>query len=446
MSKPIVAIIGRPNVGKSTLFNRIVGRRRAVVEDLPGITRDRLYEEVIWDDKAFLIADTGGFLTESDDDIVRQVKKHALIAVDEAEIVILLMDAESGLMPSDIELTNLLRKQNKKVFYVVNKIDGPTKEKKLLYDFYSLGVDLIPISALKGYGFEGLKESIYDLLPEGKGEASEFPKISIVGRPNVGKSTLVNSLLGSERMIVSSIPGTTRDSVDSVCSYYKKKYIIVDTAGIRRKGKMAKSVEKYSFMGTARNIEACDVAMIVLNAEEGVVDMDQRIAGYIYKAGKGAIILYNKWDTVDKDSITMKEVEDRIYGKLWFMRYAPILTISALNKQRVTNVFSMIDKVIAENSKRITTHELNLFLEKALSKPPPLIQGRRVKIYYITQARTNPPCFVLFTNKKEGISSQYIAYLEHKLRERFSFTGVPVRFFVRQRESEGKLKRPKRKQ
>lgn len=442
MSKPIVAIIGRPNVGKSTLFNKIVGKRRAVVEDLPGITRDRLYEEVIWNDKAFLIVDTGGFQTESDEDIIRQVKKQALIAVEEADIIILLMDAESGLMPSDIELTDLLRKYNKKVFYVVNKIDGPNKEKKLLYDFCQLGVDLVPVSALKGYGFEALKESISDLLPEGKGESSEFLKISIVGRPNVGKSTLVNSLLGSDRMIVSSVPGTTRDAVDSVCSYYKRKYIIVDTAGIRRKGKMAKSVEKYSFLGTVRNIENCDVALIVLNAEEGVVEMDQRIAGYVYQAGKGAIILYNKWDTVDKDELSIKEVEDRIYGKLWFMRYAPVLTISALNKQRVTNVFSMIDSVIAESSKRITTHELNVFLKDIISiKSPPIFQGRKVKIYYITQARTNPPSFVLFTNKKDGISSQYISFIEHKLRERFSFKGVPVKFFVRQRESEGKGKR-----
>ena len=442
MPKPIVAIIGRPNVGKSTLFNRIVGKRRAVVEDLPGITRDRLYEEMIWNDKAFLIVDTGGFQTESDEDIIRQVKKQALVAVEEADIIILLMDAESGLMPSDIELTELLRKYNKKVFYVVNKIDGPKKETKLLYDFCQLGVDLLPVSALKGYGFDLLKESISDLLPEGKGEKSEFPKISIVGRPNVGKSTLVNSLLGSERMIVSSVPGTTRDAVDSVCSYYKRKYIIVDTAGIRRKGKMAKSVEQYSFLGTVRNIQDCDVALIVLNAEEGVVEMDQRIAGYVYKAGKGAIILFNKWDTVDKDEVSVNDVEGRIYRKLWFMRYAPILTISAISKQRVTKVFSMIDKVIAESSKRITTHELNLFLKDALTvKSPPLVQGRMVKIYYITQASTNPPSFVLFTNKKEGISSQYIAFLEHKLRERFSFAGVPVRFFVRQRESEGKRKR-----
>lgn len=442
MSKPIVAIIGRPNVGKSTLFNRIVGKRRAVVEDLPGITRDRLYEEVAWNDKAFLIVDTGGFQTESDEDIIRQVKKQALVAVEEADIIILLMDAESGLMPSDIELTELLRKYNKKVFYVVNKIDGPKKETKLLYDFCQLGVDLLPISALKGYGFDVLKESISDLLPEGKGEKSEFPKISIVGRPNVGKSTLVNSLLGSDRMIVSSVPGTTRDAVDSVCSYYKRKYIIVDTAGIRKKGKMAKSVEQYSFLGTVRNIQDCDVALIVLNAEEGVVEMDQRIAGYVYEAGKGAIILFNKWDTVDKDEVSIKEMEERIYRKLWFMPYAPILTISAISKQRVTKVFSMIDKVIAESSKRITTHELNLFLKDALKiKSPPLVKGRRVKIYYITQARTNPPSFVLFTNNKEGISTQYIAFLENKLRERFSFQGVPVKFFVRQRESEGKRKR-----
>lgn len=434
MGKPIIAIVGRQNVGKSTLFNRIAGKRIAVIEDFPGITRDRIYEEVEWDNKPFLIVDTGGFQSEPVEDIAMEVKKHALIAVEEADIIILLMDAESGLMPSDIELIDILRKYSKKIFYVVNKIDGPKKEKELLNDFYSLGVDLYPISALNGYRYDELMEDISALLPEGKAEESKYPRIAIVGRPNVGKSTLVNSLLGKERMIVSPVPGTTRDSVDSVCSYYKKKYVIVDTAGIRRKGKMAKTVEKYSFMRTLRNIEDCDVALIVLDSVDGVVEMDQKIAALVYTAGKGAVILLNKWDLMDKGSLSMKHVQEHVYQKLWFMRYAPILTISALNRQRVTKLFPLIDKIIAESQKRISTPELNTFLRSALSiQEPPLFQSRKVKIYYITQVRTAPPSFVFFTNRKEGITTQYIKFLENRLREKFSFKGVPVRLYVRQR-------------
>ncbi len=435
MSKPVVAIVGRPNVGKSTLFNRIVGKRHAVIEDIPGVTRDRLYEDAQWEDKSFIIIDTGGFQPEPDEDIIREVKKQAFIAVGESDIIILMMDAESGLMPSDIELINTLRKYNKKIFYTVNKIDSSKKEKSLLYDFYSLGVDIFPISALNGYGYENLMESISPLLPIGEKEVSEYPKIAIVGRPNVGKSTLVNSLLGKERMIVSSIPGTTRDSVDSICSYYKRRYSIVDTAGIRKKSKMAKTIERYSFIRTLRNIENCDVALLVLDAVDGVVELDQKIAGLVYTAGKGAVILLNKWDIVDKTSLSLKKIEEEIYQKLWFMRYTPIITISALSRQRVTKLFPLVDEIITEGSKRVSTHKLNLFLRKALSvKEPPMVKGRRVKIYYITQVKTNPPGFVIFTNKKEGIKAPYIKFLEGRLRASFSFKGVPVRFYVKQKQ------------
>lgn len=435
MSKPVVAIVGRPNVGKSTLFNRIVGKRRAVIEDIPGVTRDRLYEDAQWEDKSFIIIDTGGFQPEPDEDIIREVKKQAFIAVEESDIIILMMDAESGLMPSDIELINTLRKYDKKIFYTVNKIDSSKKEKSLLYDFYSLGVDIFPISALNGYGYENLMESISPLLPTGEKEVSEYPQIAIVGRPNVGKSTLVNSLLGKERMIVSSIPGTTRDSVDSICSYYKRRYGIVDTAGIRKKSKMAKTIERYSFIRTLRNIENCDVALLVLDAVDGVVELDQKIAGLVYTAGKGAVILLNKWDIVDKTSLSLKKIEEEIYQKLWFMRYTPIITISALSRQRVTKLFPLVDEIITEGSKRVSTHKLNLFLRKALSvKEPPMVKGRRVKIYYITQVKTNPPGFVIFTNKKEGIKAPYIKFLEGRLRASFSFKGVPVRFYVKQKQ------------
>jgi GTP-binding protein len=436
MGKAIVAIVGRPNVGKSTLFNRIVRRRRAIIEDFPGITRDRLYGEASWEDKSFLVVDTGGFQREDEDEFSREVRKQVFLAVEEADAILLLMDGESGVLPPDVELIDHMRKSGKRVFYAVNKIDGPKKEENLLGDFYSLGVDLFPLSALNGYGFEELMEQVSSILSVEEDEGSEYPRIAIVGRPNVGKSTLVNALLSKERMIVSSIPGTTRDAVDSVCSYYKKNYTLVDTAGIRRKGKMAKTVERYSFMRTLRNIEDCDVALIVLDASAGVVELDQKIAGIITSTGKGAVILYNKWDLVEKNSSTVDEAKEKVYEKLWFMRHAPILTISALSKKRMTKVFPMIDKVITESSKRISTSDLNAFLRKVLAKKePPLYHGRRVKIYYITQVKTSPPGFTLFTNQKEGIKDQYKRFLERQLREAFQFEGVPLDIYVRQRKS-----------
>ena len=434
MSKPVVAIVGRPNVGKSTLFNRIAGRKVAVTEDIPGITRDRLYEDVVWKGRPFLLVDTGGFQQEHEGDITREVQKQALIAVEEADIIILMMDAESGPLPSDTELIGLLRKYNKQTLYLINKIDGPNKEKKLVNDFYALGVDLMPVSALRGLGYEDLMDRVFSMLPESSTPDSDYPKISIVGRPNVGKSTLVNSLLGKERMIVSPVAGTTRDSVDSLCSYYKRKYVIVDTAGIRRRGRMAGNVERFSFMSTLRNIEDSDVALLILDASEGIVDMDQKIAGLVHKAGKSAIIMVNKWDLVDKSTSSVKELEAKIYNKLWFMRYSPILTVSALSRSRITKVFPLIDKVIAEYTRRITTHELNLFLRDTVSeKAPPMVKGKNVRIYYIAQVRTGPPIFVLFANRKEGIKNQYLKFLEKHLRDRFNFENVPIRLFVRQR-------------
>ncbi len=433
--KPIIAIVGRPNVGKSTLFNRLIGKRVAVVEDVPGLTRDRLYGEARWSDRPFIVVDTGGFQSLPEEGIIREVKKQAIAAVEEADIVLMLMDAKKGLMPSDIELGNTLRKYDKKIYYVVNKIDGANKE-KTLYEFYDMGVDLFPVSALNGYGFEELMDRIAAEILEGaESEETGYPKMAIVGRPNVGKSTFVNAILGRDRMIVSPVPGTTRDSVDSICTYYRKKYQIVDTAGIRRKGKMAESYEKYSFIRTLQNIDSCDVALILLNAEEGVVEMDLKIAGLIYEAGKGAIIIFNKWDLIEKDSVSMKVLEKQIYQKLWFMQYAPILTVSAISKQRITKIFPIIDKISNEASRRISTRELNNFLKKCLSiRQPALYRGKRVRLSYIAQVGIKPPSFVVFTNKSEGIKKWYIRFLEKQLRESFLFKGVPVRFFIRQKK------------
>ncbi len=434
MGKPIVAIVGRANVGKSTLFNRMVRKQSAVIEDFPGITRDRLYGEAVWEDKHFLMVDTGGFLHEPDEEIYKEVKAQVLTAVDEADIVIMLMDGSSGVMPLDFELINNLRKYSKTIFYVVNKIDGPKKE-QALYDFYSLGVDIHPLSALNGNGYEELMDAITELLPESTDEKSEYPRIAIVGRPNVGKSTLTNCLLSKDRMIVSSVAGTTIDAVDSECKYYGKKYTLVDTAGIRKKGKMSQTIERYSFIRTLRNIEDCDIALIVLDTYDGVVELDQKIAGVVHAARKPSIVLLNKWDLVDKNAVSTEEAAKLVHQKLWFMRHVPVMTIAAINKQRVTKLFPLVDKVIAESNKRISTHELNVFLREVLAKKePPLHQHRRVKIYYITQVKTNPPGFTIFTNKKEGIKEQYIRFLERQLRERFSFEGVPVEFYVRQRK------------
>ncbi len=433
MSKPIVAIVGRPNVGKSTLFNRIVGQRIAVVAETPGVTRDRLYRDVQWEGKRFLLVDTGGFQAETEEDIVKEIKRQALIAIEEADIVLMLMDAQSGLTPMDTELNNALRRHSKKIVYAVNKIDGPKKE-AALSEFYALGVDLFPVSAVSAYGFDELMESMTKDIPLSEETETEYPKIAIVGRPNAGKSTLVNSLLGKERMIVSPVAGTTRDAVDSICTYYKKKYILIDTAGIRKKGKMAKTIERFSFLRTVENLQRCDVAVIVLDASEGIVELDQKIANLIYEANKGAIILFNKWDVVEKNTETLKALESSIRHKLWFMHYAPVMAISALSRQRVTKVFPMIDEVIAQNSKRITTHELNNFLKESLSmQTPPLYKGKEVKLYYITQVDIKPPTFVIFANRPDGIKETYLKFLEKQLRERFSFNGTPVRFFVKER-------------
>lgn len=432
MKKPIVAIVGRTNVGKSTLFNRIVGKRLAIVEDTPGLTRDRLYGDAKWRDKEFFIVDTGGFEITSDRGIINDVKKQTLIAMQEADIVLMLFNAESGITPIDIELVNIIRRYDKKIFYAVNKVDGPKKE-KALYDFYSLGVDLFPLSALNGYGFDELMDSIASGMPEKReGAEVEYPRIAILGRPNVGKSTLVNSLLGKERMIVSPVPGTTRDAVDSICSYNKKKYILIDTAGIRKKGKMAGTFERYSFIRTLQNIESCDVALVMLDSTEGIVEMDQKIAGLVHERKKGTVIVLNKWDITEKTSHLLKKLKDEIQQKLWFIYYAPILTISALNRQRIVKLFPLIDEIILQSSKWLSASELNNFLLESLSiQHPPQYKGKTVKIHYITQSGIKPPTFLIFTNIPEGIKQDYLRFLERELRKRFPFKAVPVRFYVK---------------
>ena len=436
MSKPFVVIIGRPNVGKSTLFNRITGSESAIVEDFPGVTRDRNYSDAEWKGRSFVVVDTGGFYPEPSEDMFQQVKEQAIFAVEEADVIIHLMDGREGLNPHDRELAGILRESGKRVLWVVNKIDAPTREDRL-YDFYSLGVDeLIPVSAATGFEFDDFMDRLVSLLPE-KGEEGEriaYPSVAVVGRPNVGKSTLVNTLIGKKRMIVSPVPGTTRDSVDSICSYYGRKYVLIDTAGIRKKGKIGYSIERYSMVRAVRSIERCDVALIVLDSSEGLAEQDRRIAGIVEKYGKGAVFLFNKWDLVKEPEAAFKKYMAEFRDKFWFFQHAPVLTVSGLERKRVTKVFPLIDGIISERRKRIGTSELNDLLGKAVSRSaPPVHKGKAVRLYYITQVSVEPPEFVLFANDPTGIKDSYMRYLEKSLRERFSFSGTPIRIFLKRR-------------
>ncbi len=435
MAKPLVVIVGRPNVGKSTLFNRMVGSRAAIVEDIPGVTRDRNYMDAEWGGRSYIVVDTGGFYPEPEEDMFRQAREQALFAIEEADLIVHLLDGKEGLNPGDLELAKILRASGKKVLWAVNKIDAPTREDRL-YDFYRLGTDdILPVSAATGYEFDEFMDRVVSLLPTvEEREEPDLPRVAVVGRPNVGKSTLVNTLLGKRRMIVSPVPGTTRDSVDSVCRYYGKRYLLIDTAGIRKKGKAGYSIERYSMVRSLRSIESSDVTVIVLDASEGIVDQDKRIAGTVERYGKGAVFLFNKWDLVEDPESAFRRYMTEFQRELWFFGHAPVLTVSALERRRVTKVFPMIDAVIMERKKRISTPELNSLLREAVSRSPlPSYRGRPVKVFYMTQVRTEPPEFVVFVNHPEAMKDSHIRFLEKSLRERFSFSGTPIRVFVKQR-------------
>ncbi len=434
MPKPIVVIVGRPNVGKSTLFNRITESASAIIEDIPGVTRDRNYRDAEWDGKHFIVVDTGGFYPEPSDDIFAQIREQALFAIDEADVIIHLLDGKQGLVPSDVEISRTLRASGKKVISAVNKIDGPTRDDRL-YDFYPLGVEeLIPVSAATGYGYDDLMEKLVSLLPPYAGESVEYPKLAVVGRPNVGKSTLVNTLLGKKRMIVSPLPGTTRDAIDSVCAHYGKKYLLIDTAGLRRKSASGYSLERFAAVRAIRSIERCDVALIVLDATSGIVDQDQRIAGIVDRYGKGAILLLNKWDLLQKSEETRDALLESARRNMWFMPYAPVLTISAIEKKRITKIFPLVDAIISERKKRIPTAELNrAFEEMRSSITMPSYRGKPVKMHFVTQVATEPPSFALFVNHAGAVKDIHKRHIEKIIRSRFSFMGTPVRIFIRQK-------------
>jgi GTP-binding protein len=432
MAKPFVVIVGRPNVGKSTLFNRMTRSYTAIVEDLPGVTRDRNYRDAEWEDRQFVVVDTGGFYPEPPDDIFLQIKEHALFAIDEGDVIIHLLDGKDGLTPSDMELARLLRTSGKKVLWTVNKIDGPTREERV-YDFYPIGTDkLWPISAKTGYEFDDFMDHVITLFPAYTEEDTRYTKIAVVGRPNVGKSTLINTLLSKKRMIVSPVPGTTRDSVDSMCTYYKKKYVLIDTAGLRKRDKIGYSLERFSLVRAIKSIERCDIALIVIDAPSGIVEQDQKIAGIVKDYGKGALFLFNKWDLIDNPEETYKTLGRMLTERMWFMQYAPVLTVSALEKKRVTNIFSIIDTIMKERKKRIPTADLNKFFREAVSRMSlPLYKGKSVRLSYITQVKTEPPAFVIFANHSDALKDSHIRYLENNLRNKFGFVGTPIKIYIK---------------
>lgn len=434
--KPIVAIVGRPNVGKSTLFNRLVGRRKAMVDDQPGVTRDRNYGTVDRFEVPFILVDTGGFEPETSDRLLQQMREQSRLAMEEADVILFVMDSRDGLTPADQEVAEMLRRVDKPVLFVVNKVDGDRQETGI-GDFFSLGVDaLFPISAEHNRGVGDLVEALLAVLPQKCGaDEDEVTKIAVVGRPNVGKSSLVNRLLGFERVVANPTPGTTRDSVDTYFTYNKKRYKLIDTAGIRRKGKTTAKIEKYSVMDALRSIERADVVLIVINAEEGVTEQDEKIAGYAYEAGRGCIFVVNKWDTLQKNNSTLGIFVDKIRSEFKYLPFAPIVFVSAVTGQRTGRIMTEVDNVMAQFARRVTTAELNrVFSEATTAHHAPLFQGRRVKFYYATQVGTKPPTFVIFTNRPEGIHFSYERYLVNQLREAFGFTGTPLRLLFRGRD------------
>jgi GTP-binding protein len=436
---PIIAIVGRPNVGKSTLFNRIAGGRKAIVWDEPGVTRDRNYADVEWEESAFTLIDTGGFEPVSKDRIFIQMREQCQLAMEESDVVLFLMDGKEGLTPSDEEIADILRKLNKPVFYIVNKIDGSKHEEKAL-EFYGLGVESIySISAEHGYGVNGLMDEVVRALPvlTDKKWDKNVTKVAVVGRPNVGKSSLINRLLGYKRVLVDEVPGTTRDAIDTHFERDGRRYVLIDTAGIRRKSRISLKLEKYSIVEALRSIDRSDVALLLLDSREGVTDQDTRIGGFIHEKGKGCILVVNKWDLVEKDSQTMVQYEGKVRENLKYLSYAPIVFISALTGQRVRKILDVVDQVSEQTKKRIPTSQLNKSFGNWVEKfPPPLYKSRSVKMNYITQVSTSPPSFVIYTNFPEGIHFSYERYLLNQMRDTFGFEGVPVRLWFRKKGKE----------
>ena len=438
MAKPLVAIIGRPNVGKSMLFNKLTGQRTSIVEDTPGVTRDRIYGDCEWCGRTFSLVDTGGIEPGTDSDMLKFMRRQAEIGIELADAIIMVTDVRSGVTAADEDVATMLRKSGKPVALAVNKCDsiGPTNPD--VYEFYSLGIgDLFETSAVHGHGTGDLLDWVLENIPQDSGEeeADDIIRVAIVGKPNVGKSSLLNRILGEERVIVSNVAGTTRDAIDSYFENETGKYCFIDTAGMRRKSKVDDAIEKYSNMRSINAIDRADVCLILVDANEGVTEQDTKIAGLVHEAGKAAIIVVNKWDAVEgKETNTMKNMEDDVRQGLSYMLYAPVVFLSALTGQRVDKLFQVIQDVYAQNTKRITTGALNSVLADATARvQPPTDKGRRLKIYYMTQASSKPPHFVIFCNDARLFHFSYQRYLENQIREVFGLMGTPVRITIRQK-------------
>ena len=438
MSKPVVAIVGRPNVGKSTLFNVLAGEMISIVKDTPGVTRDRIYADVSWLDKEFTLIDTGGIEPDSKDVILSQMREQAQIAIDTADVIIFITDVRQGLQDADSKVADMLRRSGKPVILAVNKVDNFEKFMPDVYEFYNLGIgDPIPVSASSRLGLGDLLDAVCALFPENSGEAEEDdrPRVAIVGKPNVGKSSIINRLLGQNRVIVSDIAGTTRDAIDTEIVHDGREYIFIDTAGLRRKNKIKEELERYSIIRTVTAVERADVVLMVIDAVEGVTEQDAKIAGIAHDRGKGIIIVVNKWDAIEKNERTMREYESRIRQVLSCMPYAEIMYVSAVTGQRLNKLYDMIDMVIANQTLRIATGVLNEIMTEAVAmQQPPSDKGKRLKLYYITQVSVKPPTFVIFVNDKELMHFSYTRYLENKIREAFGFRGTSLRFFIRERK------------
>lgn len=440
MSKPVVAVVGRPNVGKSTLFNALAGERISIVKDTPGVTRDRIYADIEWLNHTFTMIDTGGIEPDTKDIILSQMREQAEIAIATADVILFMTDVHQGLTDADAKVADMLRRSHKPVLLVVNKVDNFDKYMTDVYEFYNLGIgDPMPIAASGKLGLGDMLEKLVEMFPEHLAEEEEDdrPKVAIVGKPNVGKSSIINKLTGENRVIVSDIAGTTRDAIDTEVKYHGREYIFIDTAGLRRKNKIKEEIERYSIIRAVTAVERADVVIIVIDATEGVTEQDAKIAGIAHERGKGIIIAVNKWDAVEKDDKTIYKHTNKIREILSFMPYAEIMFISAKTGQRLTKIFDMIDMVIENNSMRVATGVLNEIMTEAVAmQQPPSDKGKRLRLYYITQVAVKPPTFVIFVNDKELMHFSYTRYLENRIRDAFGFKGTALKFIIRERKEE----------
>ncbi|MCR5166203.1 MAG: ribosome biogenesis GTPase Der [Oscillospiraceae bacterium] len=438
MSLPLVAVVGRPNVGKSTLFNKLIGRRLSIVEDTPGVTRDRIYSECEWRNRKFMLVDTGGIEPSSDDVILAQMRRQAEIAIEKANVIIFMTDVRSGVTANDHEVASMLRKSGKPTVLCVNKCDSIGEPPADFYEFYNLGLgEPFAVSAVHGHGSGDLLDEVFRFFPDKDEDeyGEEYIRVAVIGKPNTGKSSLINRISGQERAIVSDIAGTTRDSTDTVIENRFGKYVFIDTAGIRRKSKITEKVEHYSTLRSYMAVDGADVCVIMIDATEGITDQDTKVAGYAHEQGKGCILCVNKWDAVEKDNSTMNEFKEKLSEQFGFMSYAPFLFISVKTGQRVDKLFEMINTVNKQNSMRISTGMLNDVLSYATTRvEPPSDKGRRLKIYYMTQPSTRPPTFVIFVNRADLFHFSYQRYIENQVRQTFGLEGTPIRFVIRERD------------